>query len=235
MSDENHSTPPPHRAIRSFVLRTGRATQAQQRALTELWPQYGVEFATQLLDLDQLFGRSAPRVLEIGFGTGEALCSFARTNPEIDCLGIEVHPPGVGRCMLDLHAQHLMNCRVLAHDAVEVLKHQIPPASLTAVHIFFPDPWPKKRHHKRRLIQPDFVQLLARALTPGGLLRLATDWEPYAQHMSAVLGANSELSNEAGAAEFVARPGLRPLTRFERRGQRLGHGVWDLAYKKNFE
>ena len=236
MSDENCSDHPgiarSRRSIRSFVLRAGRATQAQQRALAELWPLYGVEFAMRPLDLEQLFGRSAPRMVEFGFGAGEALSSFAQAHPEMDCLGIEVHPPGVGHLLLELQALQLKNCRIIAHDAVEVLSQQLPAASLALVHVFFPDPWPKKRHHKRRLIQPEFVELLLRALTPGGTLRLATDWEPYAQHMSAVLAATAGLSNLAGGSEFVERPALRPMTRFERRGQRLGHGVWDLAYKK---
>jgi tRNA (guanine-N7-)-methyltransferase len=172
-------------------------------------------------------------MLEIGFGAGEALSSFAQAHPEMDCLGVEVHPPGVGHLLLELQALHLENCRVIAHDAVEVLRQQIPPGSLALVHIFFPDPWPKKRHHKRRLIQPDLVQLLVQALAPGGTLRLATDWEPYAQHMSMVLRATAGLNNLAGDTEFVERPALRPMTRFERRGHRLGHGVWDLAYAKS--
>jgi tRNA (guanine-N7-)-methyltransferase len=237
MTDENRLDPltgnlRPHRTVRSFVLRAGRATQAQQRALTELWPQYGIEFADSPLQLDAAFGRSAPRMLEIGFGAGEALSSFAQAHPEMDCLGIEVHPPGVGHLLLELQALHLVNCRVIAHDAVEVLQLQIPSGSLALVHIFFPDPWPKKRHHKRRLIQPEFMELLLQALAPGGTLRLATDWEPYAQHMSAVLTATSGLRNLATEGGFVERPALRPLTRFERRGQRLGHRVWDLAFTK---
>lgn len=237
MSDENCPDrppviTPPRRAIRSFVLRAGRATAAQQRALNDLWPLYGVEFSNQPLDLQQLFGRTAPRMLEIGFGAGEALSTFAQAHPEIDCLGVEVHPPGVGHLLLDVQALQLTNCRVIAHDAVEVLRDQIPAGTLALVHIFFPDPWPKKRHHKRRLIQPEFVDLVMRALMPGGIVRLATDWEPYAQHMSAVMAA-SGLRNLASSGEFMERPELRPLTRFERRGHRLGHGVWDLAYAKH--
>lgn len=233
MSDEKHEeSERKPRGIRSFVLRTGRATAAQQRALNELWPKYGVEFAAQPLDLDSLFGRAAPRMLEIGFGTGEALRSFAQTHPDMDCIGVEVHPPGVGRLLLDLQALAIGNCRVIAHDAVEVLAQQIPPGSLALIHIFFPDPWPKKRHHKRRLIQPSFTALLARSLAPGGILRLATDWEPYAQHMSSVLAATPGLRNAASNNEFVERPQVRPVTRFERRGARLGHAVWDLAYTR---
>jgi tRNA (guanine-N7-)-methyltransferase len=242
MSDEKRLDPecqhdsvdpaPMRRAIRSFVLRTGRATAAQQRALGELWPRYGVQFASEPLDLDQLFGRHAPRMLEIGFGTGEALRSFAQAHPEMDCLGVEVHSPGVGHLLLELQALTIGNCRVIAHDAVEVLEQQLPQASLALIHIFFPDPWPKKRHHKRRLIQPAFAELVVQALVPGGIVRLATDWEPYAQHMSAVLSATAGLHNLASAGAFVERPALRPVTRFERRGTRLGHAVWDLAYAK---
>jgi tRNA (guanine-N7-)-methyltransferase len=242
MSDEKRPDPEPQhvstnpsparRTIRSFVVRTGRATAAQQRALNELWPHYGVQFAPAPLDLDRLFGRHAPRMLEIGFGTGAALHSFAQAHPEMDCLGVEVHPPGVGHLLLELQARAINNCRVIAHDAVEVLSLQLPPASLALIHIFFPDPWPKKRHHKRRLIQPAFTELLAQALVPGGVVRLATAWEPYAQHMNLVLQATAGLRNLANAGAFSERPALRPVTRFERRGTRLGHAVWDLAYAK---
>jgi len=220
------------RSVRSFVLRAGRATAAQLRALDELWPQYGVEFSTAPLDLDRLFGRTAPRLLEIGFGAGEALLAFAQAHPEFDCIGVEVHRPGVGRLLLGAHAANVNNLRVICHDAVEVLQEQLPPASIDLVHIFFPDPWPKKRHHKRRLIQPAFVELLARALASGGTLRLATDWENYAQHMREVLDASPAFSNAGGERGYVERESERPLTRFERRGQRLGHDVWDLCYRR---
>jgi len=220
------------RSVRSFVLRAGRATAGQQRALTQLWPKYGVEFSSTALDLPTLFGRAAPRMLEIGFGAGEALLEFASAHPEIDCIGVEVHRPGVGRLLLGAEAATLSNLRVICHDAVEVLQHQLPPASIALVHIFFPDPWPKKRHHKRRLIQPAFVELLATVIAPGGTLRLATDWEPYAQHMREVIDASSAFANIAADAGFVARSAERTLTRFERRGQRLGHGVWDLEYRR---
>ena len=220
------------RSVRSFVLRSGRATTGQQRALAELWPKYGVEFSPAALDLPTLFGRAAPRMLEIGFGAGEALLEFASAHPEIDCIGVEVHRPGVGRLLLGAEAATLSNLRVICHDAVEVLQHQLPPASIALVHIFFPDPWPKKRHHKRRLIQPAFVELLATVIAPGGTLRLATDWEPYAQHMREVIDASSAFANIAADAGFVARSAERTLTRFERRGQRLGHGVWDLEYRR---
>jgi len=220
------------RSVRSFVLRAGRATAGQQRALAQLWPKYGVEFSPAALDLPTLFGRAAPRMLEIGFGAGEALLEFASAHPEIDCIGVEVHRPGVGRLLLGAEAATLSNLRVICHDAVEVLQHQLPPASIALVHIFFPDPWPKKRHHKRRLIQPAFVELLAKVIAPGGTLRLATDWEPYAQHMREVIDASSAFANIAADAGFVARSAERTLTRFERRGQRLGHGVWDLEYRR---
>jgi tRNA (guanine-N7-)-methyltransferase len=220
------------RGVRSFVLRTGRATPGQQRALAELWPKYGVEFSTTQLDLQALFGRAAPRMLEIGFGAGEALLEFARAHPDIDCIGVEVHRPGVGRLLLGAEAASIRNLRVICHDAVEVVQQQIAPASIALVHIFFPDPWPKKRHHKRRLIQPPFVELLARVIAPGGTLRLATDWEPYAHHMREVIDACAAFVNVAGSAGFVTRSAERTLTRFEQRGQRLGHDVWDLEYRR---
>jgi tRNA (guanine-N7-)-methyltransferase len=220
------------RGVRSFVLRAGRATAGQQRALAQLWPKYGVEYSTEPLDLQTLFGRTAPRMLEIGFGAGEALLEFATAHPELDCIGIEVHRPGVGHLLLGAEAAALRNLRVICHDAVEVLQHQLAPASITLVHIFFPDPWPKKRHHKRRLIQPPFVALLARTIAPGGRLRLATDWEPYAHHMREIIDASPAFTNVAADDGFVARSAERALTRFERRGQRLGHGVWDLEYRR---
>lgn len=226
------TTPPLRRAVRSFVIRGGRATVAQQRALDELWPSYGVEFATEPANLEQIFGRPAPCMLEIGFGAGEALLTFAQAHPELNCIGVEVHKPGVGHLLLGAEAAGLKNLRIICHDAVEVLQQQLAPASIQLIHIFFPDPWPKKRHHKRRLIQPAFVELLARALAVGGTLRLATDWEPYAMHMREVIDASASFSNESSETGFAARTGERPLTRFERRGQRLGHGVWDLSYRR---
>jgi tRNA (guanine-N7-)-methyltransferase len=219
------------RSVRSFVLRQGRATAGQERALTQLWPKYGVEYSPARLDLQALFGRAAPRMLEIGFGAGEALLEFATAHPEMDCIGIEVHRPGVGRLLLGAEAATLRNLRVICHDAVEVLQHQLAPASIELAHIFFPDPWPKKRHHKRRLIQPPFVELLARVLAIGGKLRLATDWEHYAMHMREVIDASTSFVNESDTG-FAARNEERPLTRFERRGHRLGHGVWDLSYRR---
>ncbi len=220
------------RGVRSFVLRAGRATAGQERALAQLWPKYGIEYSAALLDLHALFGRAAPRMLEIGFGAGEALLEFAAAHPEIDCIGVEVHRPGVGRLLLGAEAANLRNLRVICHDAVEVLQQQLAPGCIDLVHIFFPDPWPKKRHHKRRLIQPPFVELLATAIAAGGTLRLATDWEPYAQHMREVIDASPAFANVATDTGFVARSAERALTRFERRGQRLGHGVRDLEYRR---
>jgi tRNA (guanine-N7-)-methyltransferase len=221
-----------HRTVRSFVVRSGRATAAQQRALTELWPQFGVEYQASPLELRALFGRDAPRMIEIGFGAGEALLEFAQSHPQIDCLGLEVHRPGVGHLLLGAHAAGLRNLRIICHDAVEVLQHQLEPGSISLIHIFFPDPWPKKRHHKRRLIQPSFASLLARALQPDGTLRLATDWEHYAQQMREVLDAEPAFRNVAGHTGYVSRSAERPLTKFERRGQRLGHAVRDLEYRR---
>lgn len=222
----------PRRSIRSFVLRAGRATAAQQRALEELWPKYGIAAQDGALDFDRIFGRSAPRMLEIGFGAGEALLAFAQAHPELDCVGIEVHRPGVGHLMLGVESAGLSNVRVIDRDAVEVLSNEIPGGSISLVHIFFPDPWHKKRHHKRRLIQPSFIALLARIMASGATLRLATDWEHYALQMREVIDAALEFENVAGDEGFVPRSTVRPLTRFERRGHRLGHGVWDLEFRR---
>jgi len=220
-----------HRRIRSFVLRMGRMTAGQQRALDQYWSQLGIDFTPTPLDLDKVFGRQAPRMIEIGFGTGDALAAYAQAHPEMDCLGIEVHRPGAGHLFLQVERSGLSNVRASCHDAVEVLTQQIPPASIDAIHIFFPDPWHKARHHKRRLIQPAFADLLATTLKPGGTLRLATDWQHYAEHMRAVLDNHAEFIN-ADTTGYVPRPDDRPMTRFERRGHRLGHGVWDMAYRR---
>ena len=220
-----------HRAIRSFVLRSGRVTEAQQRALEALWPKFGVEFAPQPLDLDALFMRRAPRVVEIGFGNGDNLLALARAHPERDYLGIEVHRAGVGRLLMGVQAESLTNLRIVCHDAVEVLEQQLPARSIDELLILFPDPWPKKRHHKRRLIQRDFALLAASRLAPGGVLRLATDWEPYAQHMLEVLAACEQLRNDDPTGAFSPRCAERVLTRFEKRGERLGHNVWDLTFR----
>lgn len=220
------------RRIRSFVRREGRLTLAQQRALDELWPRFGIDFSPAALDLQSLFGRTALRVLEIGFGNGESLAAMAAAAPYTDFIGIEVHRPGVGHLLLAIERLALQNLRVCCHDAVEVLERQIPDASLDRVHIFFPDPWHKKRHNKRRLIQPGFVDLLASRMSPGGLLHLATDWADYAAQMLAVLDASPLWRNRAGTGRFSPRPPWRIQTHFEQRGLRLGHDVWDLLHER---
>ncbi len=227
----------PHRRIRSFVLRAGRVTAAQERALSELWPRYGLEFSATPLDLDAAVGRgigrpAAPRCLEIGFGAGEVIGALAQANPHIDYLGVEVHRSGVGRLLLRVEQSKLENVRVICHDAVEVLKSSIADGAFDEILIFFPDPWHKKRHHKRRLIDAEFVDVLADKLRSGGTLRLATDWQEYAEQMLIVCNANARLESRSSDGTYVARPDFRPATRFERRGERLGHGVWDLAYVK---
>jgi tRNA (guanine-N7-)-methyltransferase len=226
-------TPQTHpRGVRSFVLRAGRMTDGQQRALDRLWPQFGLDYAATACDLAALFGRVAPRVLEIGFGNGANLIHMAGEHPEVDFLGIEVHRPGVGRVLLDIERLGLRNVRVSNHDAVEVVGQQLPEACLDEALVLFPDPWHKKRHHKRRLLNAPFVVLLASRLKPGGLLRAATDWEPYASAMLEVLGGCALLANTASDGGYVPRPESRQPTRFERRGERLGHGVWDLAFRR---
>jgi len=220
------------RTIRSFVVRGGRETAAQQRALDELWPRYGLDPAEVPLDLDACFGRRAPRTLEIGFGNGDHLAALAARHPERDYLGIEVHRPGVGRLLLTCDAQDSRNVRAICRDAVEVLEHALPAASLDEVLLLFPDPWHKKRHHKRRIVQAPFIALVAKVLTPGGLFRLATDWEPYAEEMLARLNAAPAFGNLAPDGGYAPRDESRTATRFERRGQRLGHGVWDLSFRR---
>ena len=224
--------PSPRRAIRSFVQRGGRITIAQERALAELWPRFGLDFSGQALDLDAVFGRSAPCTLEIGFGDGDTLVALARQHPERNFLGAEVHAPGVGHCLLAAAAAELRNLRVVRHDAVELLSESIAAGALAEILIYFADPWPKKRHHKRRLIQPEFVALLASRLRAGGRLRLATDWQPYAEWMLDVLGASADFDNCAGAKRYVPRPAERPETKFERRGLSLGHVARDLVFER---
>jgi tRNA (guanine-N7-)-methyltransferase len=214
------------------VLRNGRMTTAQRRAFETHWQHWGVDFAPQPLDLHELFGRAGPKVLEVGFGMGEALAAMAAAAPETDFLGVEVHPPGVGKLLHRIAEAGLGNVRVMRHDAVEVLETCIPPDSLDRLQVFFPDPWHKKRHHKRRLIQPPFVQLAASRLRPGGLLHLATDWDHYAGQMLAVLSACELLDNTEADGGYAPRPAARPLTRFEQRGERLGHGVRDLVFRR---
>jgi tRNA (guanine-N7-)-methyltransferase len=220
------------RRIRSFVLRAGRTTPAQERALRELWPTYGIELGEAPLDLEAVFGREAPRCLEIGFGAGEVIGALAEINSHIDYLGIEVHRAGVGRLLLRAQQCSFTNLRVICDDAVDVLRDHIADAAFDEVLVFFPDPWHKKRHHKRRLIEASFVSLAAAKLRSGGILRLATDWQAYAEQMLAVCNANAALESLSRDSTYVPRPEFRPPTRFERRGERLGHGVWDLAYAK---
>jgi tRNA (guanine-N7-)-methyltransferase len=217
------------RGIKSFVLRAGRMGSGQQRALEQLGPQFCVPYAPQPLDTSALFGNSAPVILEIGFGMGETTAAIAAAHPDYHYLAVEVHLPGVGALLKRIDEQGLNNVRIIRHDAVEVLQHMIAPHSLHGVHIFFPDPWHKKKHHKRRLIQPALVQLLASRLEPGGYLHCATDWQDYAEQMLAVLSAEPGLRNTASG--YAPRPQYRPLTKFEQRGLRLGHGVWDLVFQ----
>jgi tRNA (guanine-N7-)-methyltransferase len=218
------------RSIRSFVIRAGRTTTGQQRALDTLLPRFGLPYREAIVDLDAAFGRAAPKILEIGFGMGETTAKIACAEPQHDFVGVEVHTPGVGALLLKIEELGLSNLRVIQHDAHEVLEKMIAPASLAGVHIFFPDPWHKKRHHKRRLVQPPLVALVASRLAPGGYLHCATDWEEYAQQMLAVLAAEPGLENTADG--FAPRPDYRPLTKFENRGLRLGHGVWDLVFRR---
>jgi tRNA (guanine-N7-)-methyltransferase len=215
-----------NREIRSFVLRQGRTTPAQQRALDELYPKHGLPFAENLLDRKAIFQRTAPLVVEIGSGMGETTAQIAAEHPEADFIAVEVHGPGVGSLLNRIELEKLANLRVVRHDAVEVLRHMIPPGSLSALHIFFPDPWPKKRHHKRRLVQPGFVALAAEKLASGGLVHLATDWPEYAEQMAAVFSENDFFENaDAGFAK-------RPQTKFEARGKRLGHAIRDLYFRR---
>ena len=216
------------RPVRSFVLRTGRTTRGQERALAELGPRFVLPYRATEPDWDTVFGRCAPKILEVGFGMGEATAQIAQTHPDRDFIGVEVHTPGVGALLLRIETLGLTNQRIVQHDAVDVLRDMVAPNSLAAVHVYFPDPWHKKRHHKRRLIQPAFVDLLSSRLEPGGYLHCATDWEHYAQHMLEVMSANSNLMNTADG--FAPRPAWRPPSKFEQRGLRLGHGVWDLLF-----
>ena len=218
-------------AIRSFVRRAGRLTDAQANAVTQHWRTFGLS-PDGLLDFDAVFGRRAPRFLEIGFGMGDALLELAAANPGHDYVGVEVHEPGIGRLLRGLSDQQLNNVRVIRGDAADIVRKHIADASLAGVLVFFPDPWPKKRHHKRRLIQSGFTQLLADKLECGGQLHLATDWDDYACQMLSVLGAQPQLCNLAGNGCFARRPDSRPMTKFEIRGVRLGHGIWDLLFER---
>ena len=218
------------RSIRSFVLRQGHMTAAQQRAIDAMWPQFGIDYQDSVLDLNQCFGSDCPKVLEIGFGMGVATVEIAKRLPDADFLAIDVHGPGVGNILKLIEEEHIGNIRVMRHDAVEVVENMLSDDVLDGIHIFFPDPWHKKRHNKRRLIQAPFVAKLLPKLKSGGYIHLATDWEEYAVQMLEVLGSFPELQNTAEA--YAPTPAYRPETKFEARGKRLGHGVWDLVFKR---
>ncbi|WP_225087107.1 tRNA (guanosine(46)-N7)-methyltransferase TrmB [Pectobacterium colocasium] len=222
----------PMRRIRSFVRRQGRLTNGQQLALDNYWPVMGVEYQTEQVDFNALFGRDAPVVLEIGFGMGASLVTMAAQHPEQNFLGIEVHLPGVGACLASAQEAGISNLRVMCHDAIEVLTKMIPDGSLSMVQLFFPDPWHKARHNKRRIVQVPFVELVQSKLKVGGVFHMATDWEPYAQHMLEVMTSVAGYRNLSDKNDYVERPDSRPLTKFEARGQRLGHGVWDLMFER---
>ena len=220
------------RRIRSFVKREGRLTEGQERALKDFFPLYGLELQDAPLNFADVFQRTAPTILEIGFGNGSSLSEMAMNNPEQDYIGIEVHRPGVGNLLSQIEKLSLTNLRVMNEDAVDVLNKVIADGSLSAVYLFFADPWHKTRHHKRRIVQTEFVQLLRKKLKVGGVFHMATDWEAYAKHMMRVMTEAEGFSNTAGKDQYLERPDYRPLTKFEQRGQRLGHGVWDLIFKK---
>ncbi|CAA9891192.1 tRNA (m7G46) methyltransferase, SAM-dependent [Candidatus Methylobacter favarea] len=217
--------------IRSFIRRQGRITQGQQLALANYWEKYGLD-PTADYDFARVFGRHAPLYVEIGFGNGDNLARMAAANPDKNYIGIEVHRPGVGHLLLQLEQHSLDNVRIYCHDAIEIFEQKITDNSVAGVYLFFPDPWPKKKHHKRRLVRPDFVELVVRKLTSGGYFHAATDWQNYAENMLAVLTAETGMSNISNTDDYCERPGYRPLTKFEQRGLRLGHGVWDLIFKK---
>lgn len=226
-------TEPTHpRKIRSFVLRKGRLTVAQQHALDELWPHYGIENRETVLDFDDYFDRQADVIVEIGFGNGESTWRMALEEPDVNFIGIEVHEPGVGQLLMALEEHEIENVRVACEDAVPFLENRIAPGSLAGVRIYFADPWPKKRHHKRRLIQPDFVAMLAQRIASGGILHLATDWQPYADHMLEVLQASPDFINLSPTDDYCETPEWRPYTKYEARGERLGHDVRDLLFER---
>jgi tRNA (guanine-N7-)-methyltransferase len=222
----------PIRKIRSFVKREGRLTPGQEKALTELWPEFGIDEGSELIELSTLFGRTAPIVFEIGFGNGNSLAEMAAAAPEKNFIGVEVHRPGVGHLLKNIEERGISNLRVACTDAVELLKHRIQDHTIDRVQLYFPDPWHKKRHHKRRIIQPDFVQLLARKISHGGHLHMATDWQHYAEQMLDDLSNNDSFKNCSDDNTYIPRPDYRPLTKFEQRGIRLGHGVWDLLFER---
>lgn len=220
------------KAVRSYVLRAGRMTDGQKAAFQRHWKTYGLSLFGGALDQEAVFGRRAPLVVEVGFGMGDSLLAMARDEQDKDFIGIEVHPPGVGRLMNLAADEGLNNLRLYMADAVDVISDCIADASIDRFQLYFPDPWHKKKHHKRRIVQPDFIKLICRKLKPGALLHLATDWEAYAEQMAEVLAENTELESENADSPFCERPHFRPITKFESRGARLGHGVWDLLYHK---
>ena len=209
------------------MRRAGRLTTGQAQALQELWPVFGIDFSDELIDLDSVFGRAAPRVLEIGFGNGETLVEQAAANPSTDFIGIEVHEPGVGHCLLRAHAAGISNLRLSRHDAIDVLRHQIPDASLRRINLYFPDPWPKKRHHKRRILQHDFLQMLSRKIEPGGTFHIATDWQDYAEQIDELIGSDHSFRLSERRTHGGGDPLDRSTTKFERRGLQQGHKIWD--------
>ena len=221
------------RPIRSFVRREGRLTPGQKRALKDLLPRYGIEFSDNYLDFSEVFGNSKSVTLEIGFGNGESLAQMAREQPEHNFVGVEVHRPGVGHLLQLIERDHLSNIRVIYADAMEVLETMTAADSLDTLQLFFPDPWPKKRHHKRRIICLDFTQLVAKKLKQGGILHIATDWQHYAEAVLEILEKSPGLDNLSATATYTPRPATRPVTKFERRGLKLGHGVWDLMFRRN--
>ncbi|MDO6515283.1 tRNA (guanosine(46)-N7)-methyltransferase TrmB [Neptuniibacter sp. 2_MG-2023] len=220
------------RTVKSFVLRAGRMTEGQQKAMDDVWPIMGLELKNGLLDFNQVFGREAPVVLEIGFGMGDSLVEMAKDQPEKNYIGVEVHRPGVGRLLSNAEKEGLTNIRVFCEDAIEVLAQCIPNNSLDCIQLFFADPWHKKRHHKRRIVQPEFAQTLRQKLKVGGVFHMATDWENYAEHMMDVMSAAEGYVNFAGEEQYSPQPEWRPVTKFQKRGERLGHGVWDLMFEK---
>lgn len=233
LHSESVEEQPAVRRIKSFVLRTGRMTPGQQSAYECFFKQYGLHLSNQLLDFKAIFGNDNPVVMEIGFGMGDSLFQMAKANPNINYIGIEVHTPGVGRLLNLVSDEGLSNIRVFEEDAVKVLEQMIPESSLSGLQIYFPDPWHKRKHHKRRIVQPEFIRLLVKKLKTFGFIHLATDWENYANHMLGVINDNKDLVNTASDKTFIPRPESRPLTKFERRGERKGHGVWDLWFEKN--
>ena len=220
------------KSIRSYVVRAGRMTDGQRNAFDTSWPTYGLKLADGAIDTDAVFGRTGPKVLEIGFGMGDSLLQMAAAEPETDFIGIEVHPPGVGTLMNTAKAEGISNLRVYLADANDVLEECFASQSIDRLQLYFPDPWHKKKHNKRRIVQPQFVQLVREKLRPGGVLHMATDWKHYAEQMLETLDAAEGFENIAGIGQYSSRPDYRPMTKFEKRGERLGHGVWDLIYKK---